>query len=159
MIESISDVSWTSEPFRRSISSPINFLNGIALHREQEAAKASQVVPVRLKCAVREGLLLKRIAETLCGHPVPASRRFFIAQIIHRSSKFKSNIDIAYLWVQDHRARNMIDLKQTPTKFCPPDLPTKNDHTCKDVILHHGHLGRLVGQEEFEEEWSCEHLK
>ncbi|CAE7881225.1 LZTR1, partial [Symbiodinium necroappetens] len=96
--------------------------------------------------SLQEGLFLKRLLETVC------------------SDNVLKHIDIAYLWVQDLRARNMFSLKPISTRFCPPDLATKPMSGVRSRMLSYligvcQSDGTLIGAEEFEGEWSTAQLR
>ena len=173
LVESISDASWASEPDRRSISASVIYLNGNAIYVGNKRQKSISLSSCESEVhgslfALQEGLFLKRVVETVCGHPVQlrhrvdsSSCRAFIDRVGLGRLK---HIDLPFLWIQDHRAQGMFDLKAIPAKFCPPDIATKAMTNVRARMLSFTigvceSGGHLVGQEEFEEEWAREQLK
>ena len=173
LLESISDASWAGESDRRSISASVVYLNGNAIHVGNKRQKSISLSSCESEVhgslySIQEGLFLKRLLETVCGNSVhlvhrvdSSSCRSFIDRVGLGRLK---HIDIAYLWVQDLKARNMFSLKPISTKFCPPDLATKPMSGVRSRMLEYTigvcqSDGTLIGAEEFEEEWNREQLR
>ncbi|CAE7220909.1 unnamed protein product [Symbiodinium sp. CCMP2592] len=173
LIESISDALWGGEADRRSISAAVIFLNGNAVHVGNKRQKSISLSSCESEVhgslySIQEGLFLKRLLETVCEnsahlvHRVDSSScRAFIDRVGLGRLK---HIDIAYLRVQDLRARNMFTLKPISTKFCPPDLATKPMSGVRSRMLEYTigvcqSDGTLIGSEDFEDEWNREQLR
>ncbi|CAE7034963.1 GIP [Symbiodinium sp. CCMP2592] len=173
LIESISDASWAGEADRRSISASVVYLNGNAIHVGNKRQKSISLSSCESEVhgslySIQEGLFLKRLLETVCDNSVhlvhrvdSSSCRSFIDRVGLGRLK---HIDIAYLWVQDLKARNMFTLKPISTRFCPPDLATKPMSGLRSRMLSYligvcQSDGTLIGGEEFDDEWNREHLR
>ena len=167
LLECITDADWASSHFsRKSVSSYSLYLNGNCVYVSTKlqqslslsSCEAEYMASLQGCC---DGLFVKALLEEITGSPVKLVHRTdnsaARAIIGKQGSGRLRHVDLAYLWLQSVASKGLVIEKPIGTKYCPPDLGTKN-HSRKRQQLLLGLLGfvsldsgLLAGQDQIHE--------
>ena len=167
LLECITDADWASSHFsRKSVSSYSLYLNGNCVYvstRLQQSLSLSSCEAEYMSSlqGCCDGLFVKALLEEITGSPVKLVHRTdnsaARAIIGKQGSGRLRHVDLAYLWLQLVASKGLVIEKPIGTKYCPPDLGTKN-HSRKRQQLLLGLLGfvsldsgLLAGQDQIHE--------
>ena len=145
LLECITDADWASSHFsRKSVSSYSLYLNGNCVYvstRLQQSLSLSSCEAEYMSSLAGccDGLFVKSLLEEVTGNSVKLVHRTdnsaARAIISKQGSGRLRHVDLAFLWLQSAASRGLVIEKPIGTKYCPPDLGTKNHGRKRQQLL------------------------
>ena len=145
LLECITDADWASSHFsRKSASSYSLYLNGNCVYvstRLQQSLSLSSCEAEYMSSLAGccDELFVKSLLEEVTGNSVklvPRTDNSAARAIISKQGSGRlRHIDLAFLWLQSAASRGLVIEKPIGTKYCPPDLGTKNHGRKRQQLL------------------------